>query len=176
MKPLEQMIKQALSDETERLTGVRPVWKPSKKAHLASSAFLRGDAEGAARLLTAHKDACTMFGAPLLRSVEVENGWLLVWFSTAVLDAYADTIPKAAQTDDSYFAQRLWMYARRDDAPTPDDAAVLQGFFAVLFGLPDGERLFLAAPRQKDGMERIELELRMTRLAKILLWERRYTT
>ena len=65
------------------------------------------------------------------------------------------------------------MYARHDDAPVPDDPAVLQGFFAVLFGLPDGERLFLSAPRQKDGLERVNLEQRMTRLAKVLIWERR---
>lgn len=175
MSPLDQMIRQTLADWIERITGVRPVLKPSKKAHLAASAFLRRDAAQTAACLNAHADECTLFGVPLLRTVEAENGWLLFFFRTDALDAYAAQLPPAQEPDDSYFTRRLWMYARRADAPVPDDAALLQGFFAVLFKLHDGERLFLAAPRQKDGADRISLEQRMTRLAAILLYERRYT-
>lgn len=173
MEPLRVAIERTLRDFIERLTGVCVALKPSKKAHLASSAFLRGDAAAEAQLLDAHAHECTLYGAPLLRSVTAENGWLLFRFAPDVLDAYATRLEDAEEPDDSYFARRLWMYARRDDAPVPDDPAVLQGFFAVLFGLSEGERLFLSAPRQKDGLERVNLEQRMTRLAKVLIWERR---
>ena len=139
----------------------------------ACAAVLDGAASGNA--VKALSRACESHGVPLLRTVEAENGWLLFFFRTDALDAYAAQLPPAQEPDDSYFARRLWMYARRADAPVPDDAALLQGFFAVLFKLHDGERLFLAAPRQKDGADRISLEQRMTRLAAILLYERRYT-
>ena len=82
-------------------------------------------------------------------------------------------LPDAEEPDDGYVSRRLWMIARRPDAPVPDDGAVLSGFFAALFGLPDGERLFLSAPRDRNGTARIQLEQRMTRLAKLLLYERR---
>ncbi len=173
MISLKTAIEQALSAFVEKYTGVRPFLKPSKKAHLATGSFLRSDAAGAAQALNAHLDACMLFQMPLLVSVTEENGWLLFFFSPDVLDAYAQTLPEAGGPDDCYVAQRFFMIANRDDVPVPDDGAVLQGFFAVLFGHPDGERLFLAAPKRKDGMERIALERRMTRLAKILLYERR---
>lgn len=173
MEPLRFAIERTLRDFIERLTGVCVALKPSKKAHLASSAFLREDAVGTAQMLNAHAHECTLYGAPLLASVEAQNGWLLFRFAPDAIDAYAKLLPQIAEPDDRYFSRRLWMYARHDDAPVPDDPAVLQGFFAVLFGLPEGERLFLSAPRQKDGLERVNLEQRMTRLAKILIWERR---
>ena len=175
MEPLSAQIKRTLTAYVERVAGVCPELKPSKKAHLASSAFWRGGADGAARLLNERADECTLFGVPLLRSVEVENGWLLFFFTTDALNAAAQRLPDAEEPDGTYFARRLWMYARHDDAPVPDDPSVLQGFFAALFGQSDGERLFLSAPRQKDGMERVRLEQRMSRLAKLLLYERRYT-
>ena len=173
MESLKDQIERALSAFVERVTGVCPAFKPSKKAHLATNAFLRRDADGAARLLNEHADECMLFGVRLLQSVGVENGWLLFFFTTDVLDAAAALLPDAEEPDDSYAARRLWMYARHPDAPVPDDPAVLQGFFAVLFGQSDGVRLFLAAPRQSDGMARVCLEQRMTRLAKLLLYERR---
>ena len=174
MESLKSAIEQALSAYVQRLTGKWPALKPSKKAHLASSAFLREDAAAAAAKLCEAASDCTLFGVPLLSDVKAENGWLLFTFRTDALDACAVRLPAAEEPDDSYFARRLWMYARHGDAPVPDDAAVLQGFFAALFGLPDGERRFLSAPRRLDGMARVRLEQRMTRLAKILLWERRY--
>lgn len=176
MKPLSIAIEQALSAYIERRTGIAPVLKPSKKAHLASSSFLRGDAPNAARELSEHAAECLLEDAPLLHDVREENGWLLFTFRTDVLDAYARMLPSPEEPDDGYIARRLWMYARHADAPVPDDPFVLQGFFAALFGLPDGERMFLQAPRHLDGTERVALEQRMTRLAIILLWERRYRT
>lgn len=173
MEPLKPLMERTLSDYVERQTGVRPALKPSKKAHLASSSFLKTGADAAAGLLDAHADECTLFGVPLLRSVTAENGWLLFRFAPDALDAYAARLEDAEEPDDSYFARRLWMSARHDDAPVPDDDAVLQGFFAVLFGQSDGERLYLSAPRQKDGAARAALEQRLTRLARILLHERR---
>ena len=173
MTPLGSAVRTALQTYIERITGVRPALKPSKKAHLATGSFLPLDAENAARLLNAHTAECTLCGVPLLRSVSVENGWLLFFFTTDALDAYAAALPDAEEPDDGYVSRRLWMIARRPDAPVPDDGAVLSGFFAALFGLPDGERLFLSAPRDRNGTARIQLEQRMTRLAKLLLYERR---
>ena len=176
MEPLSTQIKRTLSAYVERVTGVCPELKPSKKAHLASSAFLRGGADKAAAALNEHADECTLYEVPLLSSVAVENGWLLFFFTPDALDAAATRLPDPEEPDETYFARRLWMYARHDDAPVPDDPMVLQGFFAALFRQSDGERLFLAAPRHLDGMERVNLEHRMSRLAKLLLYERRYTT
>lgn len=176
MESLKAAIEQALTEYVCRLTGTRPVLKPSKKAHLAASTFLRGDAARAAALLHAHAAECTLYGVPLLDSVGEDHGWLLFFFRTDALDAYAQRLPQPEEPDGSYVSRRLWMYARHDDAPAPDDAPVLQGFFAALFRLPEGERMFLEAPRQRDGLERVGLEQRMTRFAKILLWERRYLT
>ena len=89
------------------------------------------------------------------------------------IDAYANTLPPPEEPDDSFFSRRLWAPARHADAKTPDDPALLDGFYAVLFSAPDGERRFLAAPRTHDGNERVALEQRLSRMAKILLWERR---
>ena len=49
---MKDVIEAVLSDFVEQHTGVRPDLKPSKKAHLASSAFLRTDANAAAALKT----------------------------------------------------------------------------------------------------------------------------
>lgn len=176
MKPLKTAIEQALGDFVLRCTNVLPAWKPSKKAHLATNSFYRTDADAIAKLLSARQNECECFGVPLLSAVEAENGWLLFRFRSDALDAYAAALPAAKEPDDSYLSRRLWMYARHPDAPVPDDAAVLQAFFAALFGLPDGERAFLASARRLDGQARITLEQRMTRLAKILLYERRNNT
>ena len=173
MESLKAAIEQALTEYVCRLTGTRPVLKPSKKAHLAASTFLRGDAARAAALLHAHAAECTLYGVPLLDSVGEDHGWLLFFFRTDALDAYASRLPDAEEPGDDYMSRRLWMIARHDDAPVPDDPFVLHGFFAALFGLPDGERLFSEAPRRLDGTARVQVEQRMARFAKILLWERR---
>lgn len=173
MEPLRFAIERTLRDFVERLTGVCVELKPSKKAHLASSAFLREDAAGTAQMLNAHAHECTLYGVPLLDSVKAEHGWLLFFFRTDVVDAYASRLPDAEEPGDDYMSRRLWMIARHDDAPVPDDLFVLHGFFAALFGLPDGERLFSEAPRRLDGTARVQVEQRMARFAKILLWERR---
>lgn len=173
MESLKAAIEQALTEYVCRLTGTRPVLKPSKKAHLAASTFLRGDAARAAALLHAHAAECTLYGVPLLDSAKAEHGWLLFFFRTDVVDAYASRLPDAEEPGDDYMSRRLWMIARHDDAPVPDDPFVLHGFFAALFGLPDGERLFSEAPRRLDGTARVQVEQRMARFAKILLWERR---
>ena len=167
------VIKAALCAFVERHTGVKPELKPSKKAHLATSAFLRGDAEGAAETLSAHQKECLLFGAPLLARVTAENGWLLFFFTADAIDAFAETLPPAEEPDDSYFARRLWIMVHHEDAKTPDDPKLLDGFYTALFTAPDGEKRFLAAPKAHDGNERVALEQRLYRMAKILLWERR---
>ena len=134
----------ALCDFVEQHTGTRPDLKPSRKAHLASGSFLRGDAEAAAQALSSHVTDCGLLGAPLLARVGAENGWLL-----------------------------LYLTADATDAKTPDDPVLLDGFYAMLFSAPRGEERFFAAPRAHDGMERVALEQRLSRMATILLWERR---
>ncbi len=166
-------VEAALNEFVVRLLGVQPAWKPSKLAHLASNSFLRTDAQAAAAVLDAHRDACVLFGAPLLSSVSAHNGWLLVRFTADAIDAFAKTLPPAKEPDDAYLSRRLWAMARRPDADTPDDPALLLGFFALLFHAPNGAERFLSAPRMHNGPERIAIEQRLSRMATILLWERR---
>ncbi|MBQ1632238.1 MAG: hypothetical protein II049_05400 [Clostridia bacterium] len=173
MISLKDAIETALTNFIERHTGVSAVLKPSKKAHLATNAFLRTDTDAAAKTLSAHAQECTLFDVPLLFDVRSENGWVLFFFTADVIDAYAKQLPEAEEPDDSYFARRLWIAYRHADAETPDDPALLLGFYAVLFSAPDDEQRFLAAPRTHDGNERVALENRRRRMAKILLWERR---
>ena len=84
MISMKDAIAAALGDFVEQHTGIRPHPKPSKRAHLASSDFLRGDADETAKLLSAHAGECTLFGAPLIRKIEAENGWLLFFGSRSV--------------------------------------------------------------------------------------------
>ena len=170
---MRDAIEAALSDFVEQHTGVRPDLKPSKKAHLASNAFLRTDADAAAALLAGHASDCTLFDAPLLSHVTAENGWLLFYFTADAIDAFAAALPPAEEPDDSYFARRLWIAYRHPDAKTPDDPKLLDGFYAALMHAPDGEKRFLAAPKAHDGNARVRLEQRLKRMAQILLWERR---
>ena len=163
----------ALCDFVEQHTGTRPDLKPSRKAHLASGSFLRGNAKAAAQALSAHVTECVLLGAPLLARVDAENGWLLFYLTADAIDAYAKTLPPAEEPDDSYVSRRLWTMARHADAKTPDDPVLLDGFYAMLFSAPRGEERFFAAPRAHDGMERVALEQRLSRMATILLWERR---
>mgnify|MGYP006916134025 CR=1 FL=1 len=173
MISMRDAIEAELSGFVERHTGVKPDLKPSKKAHASSSAFLRADASAAAALLNAHAEECTLLSAPLLKAVTAENGWLLFFLTAEAIDAFANALPPAEEPDDTYFARRLWIAYRHADAETPDDPALLDGFYAALMRAPFGERRFLSAPRAHDGTERIALEQRTARMAKILLWERR---
>lgn len=173
MNSWKESIETAIGDFVERHTGVRPALKPSKKAHLASNSFLRGDAEAAAEQLALHAPDCALCGARLLKTVEAENGWLLFFLTAEAIDAYAKTLPPADEPDDSYFARRLWILRQHADADTPDDPRLLDGFYAVLFSAPNAEERFLSAPRAYDGMRRVALEQALSRMANILLWERR---
>ena len=170
---MKDAIEAVLSDFVEQHTGVRPELKPSKIAHASSSSFIRTDAAAAAETLSAHISDCRLFGAPLLSRVTAENGWLLFFFTADAIDAFAGTLPPAEEPDDSVFARQLWIMVHHDDAKTPDDPALLDGFYAALFHAPDGEKRFLAAPKTHDGNARVALEQRLYRMAKILLWERR---
>lgn len=170
---MKNAIEAAVCGFIQQHTGVSAVLKPSKKAHLATNAFLRTDADAAAKTLSAHTADCTLLGVPLIGSIRAENGWVLFFFTADAIDTFAQTLPPAAEPDDSYFARRLWIAYRHPDAETPDDPALLLGFYAALFSAPDGEQRFLSAPRAHDGNERVALENRRSRMAKILLWERR---
>ena len=176
MESARTLIETALTDFVVRESGVRPAWKPSKRAHCATSAFLRADAKEIAARLNENRAACTLFGVPLLKEVREENGWILVCFTAEALDTLAARLPKAEEPDEGYFVRRLWTWAQHADCPTPDDAALLQGVYGVLFGAPDAEQTLLSAPTQLDGTARIALEQRLSRAAKVLLWERRMQT
>ena len=165
----------ALTGFVRRHTGVAPWWKPSGRAHCATSAFFRDGAAETAALLNANKADCTLDGAPLLDRVSERNGWILVRFAPAAIDALAARLPEPEEPDESFFARRLWIWAQHGDRPTPDDPAVLQGAFETLFGAPHAERTLLSAPYQRDGIARVELEHSLFRIAKVLLWERRNT-
>ena len=166
-------IEQTLGEFVKRHTGAKPELKPSKKAHLATGSFLLYDPEAIAETLFEHVSECTLFGVPLLASVRAENGWLLFFFTADAIDAYAKTLPPAGEPDDSYFARRLWIMVRHADADTPDDPFLLDGFYAALFHAPNGERRLLSASHHLNGNARVALEQRLSRAAKILLWERR---
>ena len=173
MESLKSLIEAALADFVQSHTGVWIALKPSKKAHLASASFLRTDAKAAATLLHDRREACTLFGVPLLASVTEENGWLLFRFTAAVLDEYSKRLPGAPAPDETTFARRMQILSRHPDAPTPDDPALLQGVFEVLFGAPNAEETLLSAPRSLDGNALVQLEQRLSRIATIILWERR---
>ena len=173
MISLKDAIEAAIRDFVEQHTGVTPDLKPSKKAHLATSSFLRMNADAAAKALSERAADCRLSGVPLLQRVICENGWLLFFFTADVIDAYAQILPPAEEPDDSFFARRLWIMVHRADAKTPDDPALLDGFYAALMHAPDGEKRFLAAPTAHDGNARVAIEQRLKRMAKILLWERR---
>lgn len=170
---MRDAIERALSAFVEQHTGVKPDLKPSKKAHLATNSFIRGDAGAAAETLSAHEKDCRLLGVPLLSRVTHENGWLLFFFTADAIDAFAETLPPAKEPDDSYFLRRLWIMVHHADAKTPDDPILLDGFYAALMCAPDGEKRFLAAPKAHDGNARVAMEQRLKRMAKILLWERR---
>ena len=172
---MSDAIEAALGAFVERHTGVKPVLKPSKKAHLASGSFLRADASATAELLSEHIGDCMLLSVPLLSRVSAENGWLLFFFTADAIDAFAAALPEAEEPDETYFPRRLWIMTRHADAKTPEDPKLLDGFFAALFAAPNGEERFLAAPKAHDGNVRVALENRMARMAKILLWERRNT-
>lgn len=176
MKSERALIETALSDYVERQTGVRPEWKPSRRAHCATSAFLRADAGATAAKLWENRAACTLFGAPLLSDVRAENGWILCFLTAAAIDALANRLPPPVQPDESFFLQRLWIWAQHEDLQTPDDPLLLQGVYGVLFSAPDAEQTLLSAPRHSDGAERVALEQRLFRIAKLILWERRNKT
>lgn len=173
MEPQKTLIETALGDFVERHTGVRPTFKPSKRAHCATSAFLRADAERTADRLNANRADCLLFGAPLLHAVRAENGWLLFMLTAQALDALAARLPLPGEPDESLLSRRLWIWAQHADRPTPDDPALLQGVFEMLFSAPNAEQTLLAAPYRSDGRARVELEQGLFRIAKLLLWERR---
>lgn len=173
METAKEWIEQALSDFVERETGVRPAWKPSKRAHCATSAFLRADARAAAERLHAARADCTLFGAPLVNAVRKENGWILMDLTAEAVDALAERLPPAEEPDETVFLRRLWIWAQQEERPTPSDPVVLQGVYGVLFGAADAENLLLKAPQHLDGMARVTLEQGLSRAAKVLLWERR---
>ena len=125
MKTGKAFLETALCDFVQQQTGVRPAWKPSRRAHCATNAFLRADAKGIAAQLQAHRADCLLFGVPLLKEVREENGWILVFFTAEALDALAARLPKAEEPDETTFLRRLWIWAQHADCPTPDDAAVL---------------------------------------------------
>ena len=173
MESLKAQIETALSDYVERQTGVRPVFKSSRRAHCATSAFLRADAAETAKRLMQNRSECTILGAPLVASVREENGWILIFCTAAALDALAKTLPPPIEPDETPFLRRLWIWAQHDERQTPDDDVLLQGVYAVLFGAPDAEQTLLSAPHKKDGMARVALEQGLSHIAKLLLWERR---
>ena len=170
---MRDAIEAALSDFVERHTGVKPELKPSKKAHLATSSFLRMNADAAAKALSERAADCRLSGVPLLQRVICENGWLLFYFTADAIDAFAATLPPAEEPDDTYFARRLWIMVHHEDAETPNDPKLLDGFYAALMHAPNGEKRFLAAPKAHDGNARVAIEQRLKHMAKILLWERR---
>ena len=176
MESLKSLIEAALTDFVQSHTGVTIALKPSKKAHLATNAFIRADAESIAETLHGDRERCTLFCVPLLDSVSEENGWLLFTFTVAALDAYAKTLPTAPAPDESVFLRRMQIWSRHEDADTPDEKALLQGVFEVVFGAPNGEQTLLSAPREKDGNERVALERRLRRVGTIILWERRISS
>ena len=173
MESQKALIETALCDFVERVTGVRPVWKPSRRAHCATSAFLRADAKATAAQLSEVRADCTLFGTPLIDTVRAENGWILIFLTAEAIDALANRLPPPEEPDESPFLRRLWIWAQHEDRPTPNDPALLLGVYGVLFGAPDAESALLTALHQQDGTERVMLEQRLSRAAKLLLWERR---
>ena len=158
--------------------GKRIALRPSQKAMLASSDFVRSDAKGAADLLRNRIERCRLYGAPLLQNVRAENGWLLFDLHAAAFDAYAARLPREFTHGTAYADRRMELLLRHGDAPTPDCPAILRATLNASFASRRGrwtkeeERAVLSMTHTLSGMERVRAEQCAAHAATIILYER----
>ncbi len=184
METLYGIITETLRNWSGEVLGRPLSARLSRTALLASSDFVREDPEKAAFLLNESSGICTLFGARVLKSVTEKNGWILFDPDSAVLDAYALSLPGvrpgAAMEDPgaSYVDYRMDMLLRHPDAPIPDrepvKRAVLTASYACMRGkwtLQD-ERTVLTMTHGLVSFDRLRTEQACSRAAKIILFER----
>ncbi|MBR3271896.1 MAG: hypothetical protein IKI59_08220 [Clostridia bacterium] len=175
----------ALSGFAAKALGRPLTVKPSRAAMLAAPDFVRGGAEEAAALWTARLSECRLYDAPLLQRIDVKNGWLLLTLTKDVFDAYAQSLPniapgEAIRSDGAaYVDYRMDRLLRYGDAPLPDCEPVLRAILLASAAsakkrwTQDDERAVLTMTHALPARERIEVEHRCARAAKIILTERR---
>ncbi len=175
----------ALSAFAEQTLGRSIVARPSRSAMLASPDFVRGDAEDAAKQLAACLSKCRLFDAPLLRRVEIQNGWLLFTLTKDVFDAYALSLPDLAPGEAirneqaGYVDFRMDMLLRHGDAPLPHCEPMLKAILTASAAsarkrwTKDDERAVLTMTHGLPTEARLFAEQHGARAAKIILTERR---
>ena len=166
MEDLFVSLTNALAAWVEAVTGT-PVAPeafrvPRAGGQLSLGAFVTGNAEEAARKLTADLPVC-----PWVRVVEERNGWLLFYLSDAWFDrliAWARGL--GTRPTGSYAENRMAMLMRKGDGPCPDAEPVRRALWASYLAFRRGlwrtedERLILTMTHGPTGTERVALENR----------------
>ncbi len=179
METLYIAAQKAIEDWAEGVLGVRAAVRPSQRAMLVSSRFVREDAAAAARELNAHRTDCTLLGACWIASVRSENGWLLFDLDRAAFDAWACSLPNDFPHGTDYVDRRMEMLLRHGDCPLPDVQPILNAIVTASFAstrkkwTQADERAVLTMTHSLGGMERVKAEHSAARAAKIILYERR---
>lgn len=170
----------AIASGAGAILGAPVSLRPSQKAMLASPDFVRADADAAAKALADRRDEIRLLGAPLLKSVRAENGWLLFSLREAAFDAYASALPTDFLHGDAYIDRRMELLLRHGDVPLPDCPAILSAVLTASFAsrrgrwTQDDERAVLTMTHNLSGMARVNAEQRAAHAAKIILFERRF--
>ncbi len=179
METLYSAAVNAISDWARRIVDAPLGLRPSQKAMLAGSGFVRTGAEAEACALQSQLAACRLLDAPLLASVRAEKGWLLFDLDKAAFDAYACSLPDDFAHGSAYLDRRMEILLRHGDRPLPDCPAVLRAVLTASIASDRGrwtqadERTVLTMTHKLSGMERVAAEQSAARAAKIILFERR---
>lgn len=169
----------ALGAYTEITTGIRPekkAFRLSRTGLLSLNAFIRTDAEAAAKALIESKERCRLWGISPIENMAVENGWLLFTLSPAFFIALCERAAKLERTPGTdYPSLRLRMLARKPASPCPDcervHAVLLRCVFADDRGYftAEDDRAVLTMTHCERGLRRIELERSCGTVAQALL-------
>jgi len=96
---------------------------PARDAH--ASVHLPGDIQEQAAVSL---DFGSLYGAPLVDSLRVVNGWLLFDFSAAFFSALVDEInrtqPAPERTDETLAENRMYVLSRHEGSGCPDHPAL----------------------------------------------------
>ena len=108
---------------------------PARDAHASFRPPQGADARALAAL-----DFGTLYGAPLLQSVRVVNGWLLFDFSPAFCSALVDhinrTLPEPEHKDETHAENRMRVLTRHSGEGCPDSPVFRR---ALVLALVSGE-------------------------------------
>jgi len=186
MQALLNTILQALAAHVQNAAGcasLRGDFRLARMAPLACRSFVwEGAGEAAAQMHT-RRESCLWMGAPLLKTVRAENGWILFVFTdafyTALCKAIIQTAYSPARAGDEaqlYLVNRLRIWARRGPAPCPAEPNVQRALWIAFYDSArfgrlqgDAQRAVLSMTHHADGLARIALEGALGSVAAALL-------